>query len=176
VSVNAVSPERVESNKIIAGWAKHVCGDVLSLGSGGDIDKQGKKYRDYFIRAKSYTTSDIDYTMGCDLTLDARHMPLIRDCSFDGVFVSGVLEHVDEYRDAIKEIWRVLRPDGVLLLGVPFKQPEHRRPNDFRRFTRDGIVYDLTRMGSRFGVGEIVPVGDPSFPYGFWVRAVKVTG
>ena len=174
--INGPSPERIESNEIIRSWAKHVTGDVLSIGSGGDIDKQGKKYRDYFVRAKSYTTSDVEYTLGCDLTLDARDMKLIRDCSFNGVFCSGVLEHVDDYMAAIREMWRVLRPEGVLLLGVPFKQPEHRRPNDFRRFTRDGITFDLTRMGSLFTVDEIRPVGDPSFPYAFWVRARKVTG
>jgi SAM-dependent methyltransferase len=172
--MGTISPERIESNTIIREWAKRVTGDVLSIGSGGDIDKQGKKYRDYFIRAKSYTTSDIDRSMGCDITLDARHMPLIRDCSFHGLFVSGVLEHVDDYMAAIREMWRILKPEGILLLGVPFKQPEHRRPHDYRRFTRDGIGYDLTRMGSKFAVEETVPVGENEFPFGFWVRARKV--
>ena len=169
------SQERVESNAIVKEWAKHVTGDVLSIGSAGDLDKQGGRYRDYFIRAKTYTTSDVEYTAGCDLTLDVRRMPLIRDCSFNGLFCSGVLEHVDRYQDAISEMWRVLRPNGVLLLGVPFMQPEHRRPNDFKRWTQDGIRYDLTRMGSKFDVEEIRPVGDPTRALAYWVRARKVT-
>ncbi len=168
-----ISPERIESNTIIREWAKRVTGDVLSIGSAGDSDKQGGKYKDYFIRAKTYITSDVERTNDCDLTLDVRYMPLIRDCSFNGLFCSGVLEHVDDYMSAIKEMWRVLRPDGVLLLGVPFMQPEHRAPNDFKRWTQHGIRYDLTRMGSRFDVREVRHLGDPARALGYWVRAVK---
>jgi SAM-dependent methyltransferase len=36
------------------------------------------------------------------------------------VVSNDVLEHVDEPARALGEIWRVLRPGGVLLLTVPF--------------------------------------------------------
>ncbi len=167
------SQERKETNAIVRAWARDITGDVLSIGSAGDSDKQGGFYRQYFSKASSYTTSEVEYESGCDLTLDARHMPEVRDSSYHCVFCSGVLEHVDRYQDAISEMWRILKPGGVLLLGVPFMQPEHRRPNDFRRFTQDGIRYDLTRMGSKFTVEEIRPLGDPARALGYWVRARK---
>jgi 2-polyprenyl-3-methyl-5-hydroxy-6-metoxy-1,4-benzoquinol methylase len=40
--------------------------------------------------------------------------------SFDGVVTFDVLEHIPEYRKAIRECVRVLRPGGFLLFTVPF--------------------------------------------------------
>jgi ubiquinone/menaquinone biosynthesis C-methylase UbiE len=42
--------------------------------------------------------------------------------SFDAVFVFGVLHHVPEWRSALKEINRVLKPEGALLLEEPDKK------------------------------------------------------
>ena len=38
------------------------------------------------------------------------------DASFDGVFVFGILHHVPQWRVALAELARVLRPGGVVLL------------------------------------------------------------
>ncbi len=38
------------------------------------------------------------------------------DGSFDAVFVFGILHHVPEWREALREIHRVLAPGGVLLV------------------------------------------------------------
>ena len=42
-----------------------------------------------------------------------------KDNTFDVIFLLEVLEHLDYPEDALKEIRRVLKPDGVLILGVP---------------------------------------------------------
>jgi len=42
------------------------------------------------------------------------------DCSFESVLCFDVLEHVPEYRSALKEFFRVLSSDGQLVLSVPF--------------------------------------------------------
>lgn len=44
----------------------------------------------------------------------------LRDAAFDGVVSLDVLEHVPDYRTALREFARVLRPGGVLVLTVPF--------------------------------------------------------
>jgi ubiquinone/menaquinone biosynthesis C-methylase UbiE len=38
------------------------------------------------------------------------------DATFDGVFVFGILHHVPAWRDALRELARVLKPGGVLLV------------------------------------------------------------
>lgn len=53
-----------------------------------------------------------------DLKLDLRHLDL-PDASFDFVFASHVLEHIDDDRQALREIYRVLKPGGVAVLPVP---------------------------------------------------------
>ena len=42
------------------------------------------------------------------------------DCSFDYVLSFDVLEHVPDYRRALAEVFRCLRPEGTLILSVPF--------------------------------------------------------
>jgi len=60
------------------------------------------------------------------------------DNSFDLVVCSEVLEHLHEYKDAIKEISRVLRPGGQFLASVPAELPEkicwYLSDKDFTQF------------------------------------------
>ena len=127
---------RIESNA----WLKPVCGSirgkVLSIGSMDDKDRQGGFYKDYFVSADSYLTSSPESEHKCDLLLDIRDMNEIAGEEFDCIYCSGVLEHVFEYQKAMAEIKRVLKPGGVLLLGVPFKQAIHMAPTDYWRFTK----------------------------------------
>lgn len=39
--------------------------------------------------------------------------------SFDGVIMDNVLEHIQEPEQTFQEVRRVLRPDGIFLVGVP---------------------------------------------------------
>lgn len=42
-----------------------------------------------------------------------------RDASFDTIINSEVVEHVPDAPDGWREMWRVLRPGGILILGTP---------------------------------------------------------
>lgn len=165
-----MSRARSLSDVVLARWAPAVTGDVLSIGSGSDADGAGRRYRDYFRAATSYTTSEVVAVPGCDLVLDVRAMPEIADASFDAVFCSGVLEHVDDCHAAVRECARILRPGGFFLVGVPFQQRLHRVPQDFWRFTEFGIRYLLRA----FTIEAVEAIGtDPKFPWTYWVRARK---
>lgn len=74
---------------------------------------------------------------------------------FDAVICVAVLEHVRDPDEVMKELFRVLKPGGVLLLDVPFLQPEHLCPTDFQRYTKDGLVRVATRAG--FAVESVEP-------------------
>ena len=61
------------------------------------------------------------------------------DNSFDTVLMDNVLEHIEDPEPVIKEIIRVLKVDGRLLIGVPgvlgyTKDPDHK------------VFYDQERM------------------------------
>ncbi len=50
------------------------------------------------------------------------HLPQVTDQSLDAVIMVNVLEHVEDDGAALKELFRVIKPDGHLLLFVPALQ------------------------------------------------------
>lgn len=167
-----VSRARRHSNRWLRQHCRTIEGDVLSIGSGTDADGEGNYYSDYFVKASSYTTSDFSHDFGCDLTLDVRSMPQIKDESYDCVFCSGVLEHVDDVTDGLNEITRILKVGGTLLLGLPFRQAIHMAPNDYWRFTEYGIRHMLR---DSYEIQHVEPIDTraKNFPATYWVRARK---
>jgi SAM-dependent methyltransferase len=61
------------------------------------------------------------------LASSATHLPFA-DSSFRNVFSNCVLEHIDGLDRALKEISRVLQPNGVLLTTVPTPRWESEGP------------------------------------------------
>ena len=54
---------------------------------------------------------------------DVRNLPFAATF-FDCVICSEVLEHIDEHEQALKELVRVLKPNGSLVISVPRYFPE----------------------------------------------------
>lgn len=73
-----------------------------------------------------------------DLCADLHRLPFPNE-TFDAVFSIAVLEHCRRPWVAMRELRRVLRPGGHLLLSLPFMQPAHANPNDYFRFTAEGM-------------------------------------
>ena len=67
------------------------------------------------------------------------------------------LEHVKEPGLALREIYRVLAPEGRLLLIVPHEWEVHQSPHDYFRYTKHGAAYLLAQAG--FRDYTIQPVG-----------------
>jgi len=68
------------------------------------------------------TGIDLDYP-----GYDGVHLPF-EDETQDAVFASHILQHVVDYRTALKEWFRVVKVGGFLLLFVPHKYLYERRP------------------------------------------------
>ncbi len=63
-----------------------------------------------------YTTADL--FAEADLKLDIQDTKL-PDESYDVVVCNHVLEHVDDFRKALKEMYRILRPGGTFICSFP---------------------------------------------------------
>jgi len=77
------------------------------------------------------------------LKCDATDIPL-PDNSFDFVSMMDVLEHINDDELAIKEIYRILHPTGLLFLTVPMQMSlwsSHDATSmHFRRYEKHGLV------------------------------------
>jgi SAM-dependent methyltransferase len=75
--------------------------------------------------------------------LDLPFQPAI----FDTVVCTEVLEHVPDPLRALKEMNRVLKPGGSLVLTVPLYWPRHEVPYDFYRYPYDGFLHLMQTAG-----------------------------
>ena len=57
----------------------------------------------------------------------------------------------------VKELYRTLKPGGMILLVTPHEWEEHQQPHDYFRYTRFGMEYLLENAG--FTGLVIEPVG-----------------
>lgn len=70
--------------------------------------------------AQIYVTTDYDRG-DVDLKLDMSAMPSVTDGSFDVVIACDVLEHVPDDRAAMRELHRILKPNGLAIITAPQK-------------------------------------------------------
>jgi SAM-dependent methyltransferase len=76
----------------------------------------------------------------------ADDLPL-DNASFDAALATQVLEHVPDPLRVMREMHRVVRPGGSVLVTVPFVWEEHEKPFDFQRFSSAGLVRMLEDAG-----------------------------
>ena len=79
---------------------------------------------------------DID-PLAADIYGDALRLP-IGSGSVNTILLTQVLEHLTDPGAAIREAYRVLADDGVLVITAPFLYPVHGAPDNYR-FTQYGL-------------------------------------
>jgi SAM-dependent methyltransferase len=81
--------------------------------------------------------------------IDARQMPFEEE--FDVVGAYDVLEHIEEERQVLAEIFRALKPGGGAILTVPQHSflwgPADEYSRHKRRYTRSGLVETVKATG-----------------------------
>jgi len=70
---------------------------------------------------------------------DICSCPQISDNTYDVVFSMDVLEHVERPWDAAKECIRITKPGGLIIHRTLFSYRYHPIPQDFWRFTAQGL-------------------------------------
>jgi len=112
-------------------------GKLLDIGCGK------MPYKEFIVAnstIEKYVGLDIEGALNYDADIkpdylwDGITMPFA-DNSFDSAFGTEVLEHCARPEIILNEVYRVLKPGGVLFFTVPFLWPLHEVPNDAFRYT-----------------------------------------
>ena len=122
--------------------APELSGRILDVGCGT------KPYQNLF-RVEEYLGLDLDSPISRKLNIadayyDGNFFPF-DDNEFDGLICNQVLEHVFNPEMFLAEISRVLKPDGKLLLTIPFVWDEHEQPFDYARYSTFGLKHLLEK-------------------------------
>lgn len=121
-------------------------GNLLDVGCGQ------KPYRLLFHNIKSYKGIDFqshsvnkdmnfgapDYFFSNNYLVDLK-LPF-NDCQFDNTVSFQVLEHHKDPNKMIKEMARVTKRGGYIMISAPFIWGIHEEPNDFFRFTEYAFI------------------------------------
>lgn len=127
-------------------------GKLLDIGCGN------KPYQRMLENVDSYIGCDIVQSSEnkVDVMSSAMSLPFCTE-SFDTVFSSQVIEHVEDHQALCNETYRVLKTGGYFLLTGPMYWHLHEEPYDFFRFTKHGFRHVLEESG--FEVVKIVSNG-----------------
>lgn len=156
--------------------------NVLDYGCGGS------PYRNLF--KGTYTGADLAGNPQKDVELLADGSLPTMHSGYDVVLSSQVLEHVLDYQHYLREAHRALKQGGILILTTHGMFGDHGSPNDYWRWTTEGLkhsiescgfeveechqmtvgpratimwlLHDITMMGSGKNIREI-------YPFLFWI-------
>jgi len=146
-----MAPDRIIFENLFESEAlKFIRGNLLDIGAGFS------PYRSAINKRCSYYSIDIDAKKKPTVCADAHFLPFNAN-SFKSVLCTFLFEHLSRPWIAIKEIERILKPDGAVILSVPFLCRYHADPYDFWRFTKDSLnellhdfkivrIYELGRV------------------------------
>ncbi len=143
----------------------YVKGVTLDVGCGR------KPYeKTFFAGAEKYV--GLDYLTDRstpDVIGSATNIPL-GDAGFDTVVSTEVLEHVPDPLKALREMHRVLKPGGYLILSTPMYWPRHEVPYDYFRYPYDGLLHLVKESGF-----ELAQLFNRGRSYAFIGQAIQQT-
>jgi len=149
---------RVNIFKVFQKNSLHFFGNVLDVGCGIMPYKKiilGNK------AVSNYVGMDLEKptyykNVKPDCTWDGCHIPFENN-SFECIIATEVLEHVALPDLFLKEVYRVLKPNGIFFCTVPFIWHLHEVPFDEYRYTPFSIKRLINQAGFK-GV-EVNPTG-----------------
>ena len=156
-------------------WVKNALSRLPEGSTILDIGAGEQQYEKYCTHLK-YTSQDFNQYDGSgnesglqtgvwdiskiDIVSDIVSIPM-PDASYDGILCTEVIEHVPDPIGAIKEITRLLKPGGQLILSAPFTSLTHFAPYYFcTGFNKYFYEHHLVNNGLE--IVEMSPNGDYS--------------
>lgn len=126
--------------------APRVQGRVLDFGCGSKPYKPLFSNVSHYIGCDTHNSGHDHCNSNVDCYYDGKVLPF-DDGQFDAVVSFEVFEHVFELPASLKEINRVIKEDGLLLISTPFSWAEHEAPYDYARYSSYGLTYLLEKHG-----------------------------
>lgn len=99
---------------------------IINLGSGI------KRINDWVVNIDFYPFDNVD------IVADISCLPF-KNNSVDAVICEFVLEHTKNPQKIVEEVYRVLKPGGLFYLTAPFITSFHSSPNDYYRWSKQGL-------------------------------------
>ncbi len=130
--------------KAIKFFAPNLSGRILDIGCGQKPYKELFSFKEYI--GLEYDTPENRRLKKADIFYNGSQIP-VSDSSFDSVIISQVFEHVFNPDSFLREVNRILKRNGILLLTVPFVWDEHELPLDYARYSSFGIKAILESNG-----------------------------
>jgi SAM-dependent methyltransferase len=113
-----------------------------------------------FFPGKQFIGCDMREGLGVD-RLEDVHALSFTDNLVGTVLLLETLEHVENPFQAVAEVFRVLKPEGILLVSCCMDFPVHEYPADYWRFTPQGFDLLLRQFSPR----RVYVQGHPRFPH-----------
>ena len=130
-AVRYIATQNITSNKIVvdiacgSGYGTSLLAKKAKKVYGVDIDKKTIQYA-----TKNYGADNIEFLVG-----DGEKIP-IDDGMADIVVTFETIEHIKNYKKFIKEIKRILKPDGLMIISTPndleFAEGNHYHLHEFK--------------------------------------------
>lgn len=113
---------------------KGLSGKIVNLGSGSQRIR------------KDVINLDIYRYRNVDIVGDIYNLPF-SDNEIDAIICDQALEHLKDSPAALKEMSRTLKPGGLIYIAVPFVAGYHSSPDDYYRFSKNGLEAIMERQG-----------------------------
>jgi SAM-dependent methyltransferase len=133
-------------------------GRILDIGCSNQEVRPYLGEKTSYIGLDYYQTATQWYGSRPQVFGDAHALPFPSG-RLDCILLLDVLEHLPEPDRCMAEIRRVLKPEGLLIIQVPFIYPIHDKPLDYQRWTIFGLLRLL--MNHDFILGEYTATGNP---------------
>ena len=126
---------------------------VLEVGIDGD-PKPGGNYK-YFGIGNDYKTLDIIERVNPDIVADICDTKLPGE-DWNLIILSQTIEHIFNFRAAIKECYRLLKSGGFLIIDCPFFYPYHgvegkEGYGDYWRISHTAMKILVEEVGFEYG-------------------------
>lgn len=138
-----------------SGYGTRLLAEKAKMVYGVDVNETAINYA-----KKHYGAHNIQYKVG-----DGESIPL-NDNSVDVIVTLETIEHIENYKQFIKELKRILKPDGLLIISTPndleFAEGNHFHLHEFEYEELTGLLKkDFKNIDSYYqGTWKYVAVGD----------------